>query len=415
MKLTYTLKTAYRSLTTHKLRAALTMLGIVMGVAAVMLVFAVGKGAESLILGQVQSLGAKTIAVVPGREPKGPTDPAIIEVFFSDSLKMRELEALKKSSNVPKLAEIMPMVFSVETVSYEGETFRPMVLGASELIARMFDLFPEEGLFFSDADVASRAAVALIGERVKDEFFGSSDAIGEKIRIKDKNFRVIGVLPKKGQLLFFNVDESIIVPYTTAQEYIFGIKHFNRFVIRVELEEDIEGTVVDIEATLRELHGITDPENNDFFVGTQAEITETLKAVTGTLTLFLTSVAAISLLVGGVGIMNVMLVSVAERTKEIGLRKALGATRRNILIQFLVEVAVLTGIGGLVGVFLGAGLSASVSLILTYLMDIAWPFTFPWGAAILGVAVSVFVGLVFGIYPAYVASKKSPVEAMRYE
>lgn len=415
MKASYTLKTAYRSLTTHRLRAALTMLGIVMGVAAVMLVFTVGKGAESLILGHVQSLGAKTIAVVPGREPKGPTDPAIIEALFSDSLKIRELEALKKSSNVPKLTEIMPMVFAVETASYEGETFRPMVLGASELIARMFDLFPEEGLFFSDADVVSRAAVALIGERVKDEFFGSSDAIGEKIRIKDKNFRVIGVLPKKGQLLFFNVDESIIVPFTTAQEYIFGIKHFNRFVIQVESEEDIEGTVYDIEATLRELHGITDPENDDFFVGTQAEITETLKAVTGTLTLFLTAVAAISLLVGGVGIMNVMLVSVMERTREIGLRKALGATRHNILIQFLVEAAALTGIGGLAGVFLGTGLSAAVSLVMTYFMDIAWPFTFPLGAAILGVAVSVFVGLVFGIYPAYVASKKSPMEAMRYE
>jgi len=415
MKFTYSVKTAIKRLIDHKSRSALTILGIVIGIAAIMLIAAIGQGAQNLIIGQIQSLGSNIIIVVPGKEPSGPTDPAITESFFSDSLKMRELEALKNKSNVPRASEIMPVVFGSESASYQGETFRPLVLGASTLIAEFFDLVPQEGVFYSEDDVLSAANVVVIGSEVKKELFGESNAIGEKIKVKDRNLRVVGVLPPKGQILFFNFDKTIVTPYTTAQQYLFGIKHFNRIIIQAETEADISQTARDVELTLRELHNITDPDNDDFFVTTQEGIADILKTVTGTVTLFLSSVAAIALIVGGIGIMNIMLVSVTERTREIGLRKAVGATKKAILLQFLLESTTITAIGGIIGVFLGTILSLGASLALTLIMDVPWSFSFPFSAAIIGLAVSTLVGLIFGIYPARKASLKSPIEALSYE
>jgi len=415
MKIKYTLRTAFISLKINKSRSILTILGIVIGITAIMLIMSLGVGAQELILSDIQSLGANTIIVMPGREPKGPTDPSAVESLYSDSLKQRELDALKNKSNVPKLKEIMPIVFSVETVSFSGETFRPTILGASDLLAKIFDIYPSQGAYFTDEQIKSKAKVALIGIKTKEELFGDSDAVGQKIKIKDQALEVIGVFPKKGQVLFFNADESVVMPYTTAQQYVFGIKHFNRIIIQVESESEIPRTVQDIEITLRNLHNIDNPDNDDFFVATQGEIADTLKTVTSVLTLFLVAVAAISLIVGGVGIMNVMLVSVTERTREIGLRKALGATEKNILFQFLIEAITITGSGGVVGILLGSILSFVAALGLSYFMGINWAFAFPLNGAILGLAVSVFVGLIFGIHPAYKASKKSPIEALIYE
>ncbi len=415
MTIKHTLKTAVISLKTHKTRSALTILGIVIGIAAIMLVMSLGGGAQQLILSEIQNIGSKTIAVAPGKEPKGPTDPSVIETFYGDSLKIRELEALKDKANIPKLAEIIPVVFGVEAASYERETFRPMIFGASDLITRIFNIFPEEGAFFTKEHIDSNAKVAVIGTEVKKELFGPSDAVGKKIKIKGQNIQVVGVLPKKGQVFIFNIDEAIIMPYTTAQQYIFGIKHFNRFIIQAESEADVPRTVADIERTLRELHNISDPENDYFFVATQAEAIETFKTVTDILTFFLVAVAAISLLVGSVGIMTMMLVSVTERTREIGLRKTLGATERNILFQFLIEAVIITASGGIIGILLGAFLSLALTTVLTYFMDISWPFSLPLFGAVLGLIVSAFIGLVFGLHPAYQASKKSPLEALRYE
>jgi len=415
MKITRSVKTATVGLFAHKSRSALTILGIVIGISAIILIASVGNAAESLILGQIESLGTNVIAVVPGKEPTGPTDPAAAESLFSDSLKQKELDALSNKSNLPNAAEIIPVVFSVESVAYENETFRPLVLGASEHVANLFDLTTEEGTFFTADDVQSISGVTVIGTEVKQELFGESSPIGEKIRVKDRNLRVIGVLPPKGQVLFFNFDETILVPYTTAQQYIFGIKYFNRIIIQAESEDYVDRTARDAELTLRELHNITDPDDDDFFIETQEGLSETLAAVTGSITLFLGAVAAIALVVGGIGIMNIMLVSITERTREIGLRKALGATNRNILLQFLFEAVLLTTIGGIIGVFLGILLSFTASMILTLVTDTSWPFSFPLSAAITGLIVSMLVGLIFGIYPAHKASLKSPIESLRYE
>ena len=412
MKLKHILRTALSGLKAHKTRSILTILGIVIGVTAVILVVSLGKGAQNLILGQIQGMGSKAIAVVPGREPSGPSD---IAQTFSDSLKDKDLDALERKENVPALSRIMPVVFGGASASYENETYRLTVLGVSEIVGDIFDLAPERGFFFTQEEVKSRSDVAVIGAKVKEELFGASEALGQKIKIKGRNFRVIGILPKKGQVSFFNFDDMALVPYTTAREYIFGIKYYHRFIIEARTEEEISRTVRDIEFTLRASHDIDDPSKDDFFVETQADLAARLGTITDVLTLFLASIAAISLLVGGVGIMNIMLVSVTERTREIGLRKAIGATNRDIMRQFLLEAVILTLAGGVVGVALGALLSFAASTALSRLAGLPWSFTFPLPAALAGLLVSSLVGLVFGLYPARQASLKSPMEALRYE
>src|SRR3989344_5097466 len=315
-------KIAFAGLKTNKTRSALTILGIVIGVTAIIMVVSLGQGAKNLILGQIEGIGARTIGIIPGRQPKGPTD---ILATLTASLKERDFAALGRKENVPHAADIMPVVFGSETASYEGETYRPTIFGGSELVA----------------DVRASADVVVLGQTVVEKLSPDRDLLGERIKIKGRNFLVVGILPKKGGASFINFDEMALMPYTTAQNYIFGIKHFNRMVVRADSEKYVDETVEDIKATLRELHGITDPDKDDFGIETQADALKTVGTISSTLTVFLAMVAAISLVVGGVGIMNIMLVSVTDRTREIGLRKALGATNRNILTQFLLEAIIL--------------------------------------------------------------------------
>jgi putative ABC transport system permease protein len=406
------IKTAFTGLKRNKSRSALTILGIVIGITAIILVMSLGKGAQDLILNQVRGLGSKTLIILPGRQPKGPTDAV---QMFGDSLKEKDIALLENKANVPDLARIIPIIFGSDSANYQGETYRLTIIGATEKVSKIFDTYPSEGSFFSEDDIKRNADVAVIGAKVKEQLFGNSEAIGEKIKIKNRNLKVVGVLPKKGQVSFFNFDEMAIIPYTTAQKYIFGKKYFDRLIVEAVSEEAVSRVVNDINLTLRNSHNITDPEKDDFHIETQAGLMSQISTITDVLTLFLLAVAAISLLVGGVGIMNIMLVSVTERTREIGLRKALGATKTNILIQFLLEAVFLTGAGGVVGIILGASFSFLASLVLGRVVGMSWSFTFPTSAAIVGLIVSGAIGLVFGLYPARQASQKSPIEALRYE
>ncbi|OGE80997.1 MAG: hypothetical protein A3E98_03770 [Candidatus Doudnabacteria bacterium RIFCSPHIGHO2_12_FULL_48_11] len=415
MKIRHSITTALKGLRSHKTRSGLTILGIVIGITAIILVMALGKGAQNLILVQIQGLGSKTLVIIPGREPSGPTDPSVIESLQSDSLGERELRELKKKENVPTLSKVMPIVFGTATSEYESETYRLTVLGATPLAEEMYDLEISDGSFFTEEDITARADVVIIGDKIRDELFGARPALNEKIKIKGRNFRVIGIMPKKGQVSFLNLDEVAFVPYTTAQQYIFGIRYYHRVAAEADSEENIDQTVADITATLRALHNIEDSSKDDFFIQTQADLASTVSTVTNVMTLFLVSVAAISLLVGGVGIMNIMLVSVTERTREIGLRKALGAKGSDILSQFLLEAVILTGIGGVIGILLGAFWAFVVSFVLSRVLSLDWAYAFPLTPALIGLVVSASIGLVFGLYPARAASKKSPIEALRYE
>lgn len=405
-------KTAFAGLRRNKSRSALTILGIVIGITAIILVMSLGQGAQDLILNQVRGLGSKTVIIMPGRQPKGPTDAA---QMFSDSLKNKDLELLKNKANVPDLSKVVPIIFGSDNATYENQIYRMTIFGATPDVGRIFDALPSDGTFFSDEDVKRSGDVVVLGSKVKEELFGGSEAVGEKVKIKNRSFKVVGVLPKKGQVSFFSFDEAAIIPYTTAQQYIFGRKYFDRLIIEASSEEAVPRLVNDINLTLRGSHNITDPDKDDFHVETQAALMSQISIITDVLTLFLLAVAAISLLVGGVGIMNIMLVSVTERTREIGLRKALGATKNNILVQFLLEAVFLTATGGVIGIILGASFSFLSSLVLGKVIGMAWSFTFPTSAALIGLFVSAGIGLIFGLYPARQASLKSPMEALRYE
>ena len=405
-------KTAFFGLRANKMRSILTIIGIIIGISSIMLVMSIGRGAEDLILNQIRGLGSRTIIIEPGREPSG---PSMLAEIFTDSLKIREVEALKNPANVPGLKGLTPVVMRVMPVTFENETLRTNIIGISELMFEILDIYPSEGYLFGNEDVKQMASIAVIGSEVKRKLFGHSDALGQKIKIKGKNFKIIGIVPPKGQVALFNVDDMVAVPYTTAQKYIAGINYFSPLIVQAENEEIVPRVANDIKITLRGLHNITDPEKDDFHITTKADAVERVNTVTGIITALLVSVAAISLVVGGIGIMNIMLVSVTERTREIGLRKAIGATDNNILAQFLTEAVMLTFAGGIAGIIVGTGLSFIGSLVLSKFVARDWPFSFPLEATILALGVSVFVGIIFGLQPARQASRKSPIEALRYE
>ena len=408
----HAIKTAITGLLTNRSRSVLTIFGIVIGITAIMLVISLGAGAKALILGQVQGLGTNTIAIIPGREPTGPSD---VSALYSDSLKIKDVIALQKKTNVPDLKVIMPTVFGAGTASYSAEAYQVTIFGATEYLAQIFDLHPNNGEFFTNDDVLSRGDVAVIGSKVVEHLFGNNDPIGQKIKVKGRSFKVVATLPPTGGGSLFNFDSMILMPYSTAQDYLLGIKYFNRIIMQTYTDAQVPVTAFDIAQTLRDSHNITDPTKDDFTVQTQQDLANRLGTITTALTWFLVAVASIALFVGGVGIMNIMLVAVTERTKEIGLRKSLGATDKDILTQFLLEAVMLTGLGGIVGIILGTVLAYIIAYGLSKGLGINWQFVFPWMGAILGFGVSTLIGLVFGGYPASQASKKSPIEALRYE
>lgn len=407
------LKMSIIGLTTHKSRSLLTILGIVIGIMSITLVMAIGQSAQNLILGEVQGLGSNNVFIVPGKQPKGPMDGGAS--LLSDSLKTKDLQDMEKKSNVPNAVRVIPFVFGPVAASYGSDIYHTMALGSNELAFDAYNLRTKEGDLLTKEDIAQKSDAVIIGQKVVDHLFGMSDPVGQKIKIKNRNYRVAGVLEQKGTAAFMDFNDAILMPYTTVQEYILGIKHIQRIAVQADSPEDVANVAKDVTILLRNNHNITDPANDDFFVQTQADMMKTIKTLTDTLTILLSAVAAISLLVGGIGIMNIMLVSVTERTREIGLRKALGATNNNILTQFLTEAVILTMAGGVAGVFFGLSFSYLGLLITQKFAGLNFAFSVPVFGVVLGVSISIIIGLVFGIYPARQAARKSPIEALRYE
>jgi putative ABC transport system permease protein len=375
-----------------------------------------GQSAQQLILGEVQGVGSNLIIVIPGAPANGKfAAPASAQGIVITSLRQRDMDALKRE---PSISGVAGEVRGQADVVYGNNNARISYNGVTDNFFTIRNLDVGVGSVLSAGDIASENHVVVIGPELATTLFGTAiTPVGKMIRLNNISFRVVGVLSKGGNGPF-GVDQGnlVIMPIGIAQKQLLGISYLNDIIVEAHPAYDVSFVKSRITFTLRQNHGITDPNKDDFDSRTQEDILSLLGDITSVLTLFLAAIASISLLVGGIGIMNIMLVAVTERTKEIGLRKAVGATNGDILQQFLIESILLTLTGGVVGIALGAAIVGIVYFVLTtFFTSLGWVFAFPLSSVTMGLLVSTVSGLVFGIYPARQAGKKNPIDALRYE
>jgi len=400
------LREALESLNGNKLRTGLTMLGIVIGVAAVVSMLAIGHGAESSITDTIEGFGTNLLFISTDRDVTNP-----------ESLTMADAEALEESESAPSIATVAPIVTTSKDVSFAGNSMSTTITGLTEAYASVRNEEVETGRFITSDDVAENNTVAVIGMDIVDELFDGSttEALSNKLRIDNNLYQVVGVLESSGGTAMGSSDTQVYVPLSTAQSRLIAKTDANNEVNMIYVSaasaEVMDQATDEITTILRARHKLTGDDEDDFSVFSQETFTEAATQITDILTIFLGGIAAISLLVGGIGIMNIMLVSVIERTKEIGLRKAVGARDRDIMMQFVVESLVIGLVGGILGVLLGWGISSLISNIAGSTLNAKMS----WDAILLSVTFSITVGLVFGIYPASRAAKLEPVEALRTE
>ncbi len=400
---------AVRALSANKMRSSLTILGVVIGVAAVVALMAIGNGATAEITASIEGIGSNLITVYPGRMQTGPGGES-----QSGLLLLEDYEVL--SEQLVNITNIAPVYQSTYTVSQGKESLSISVYGSNEkyLEVNAFDL--DYGLNLTENDGRSDARVAVIGSKTADDLFGGLNPVGRKIKINGINFEIIGVTKEKGSSGFGSADDFILIPLETGYNKLFGamaIQDGERTLTTISISaanaDEVNTIMEQSEFLIRRVHRLNPSDESNFTVMSQSQLMSTLSGITTTLTIFLGAIAAISLLVGGIGIMNIMLVSVTERTREIGLRKAVGARKNQILTQFLVETILLSVLGGILGILMGVGIAA----LTTWLGLITAQVTS--ASILLAFGFAVAIGLFFGIYPAYRAAGLHPMEALRYE
>ena len=385
------------------------MLGIIIGVWSVVSLLAIGNGAQQAIVSQVQDIGTNLLNVVPGQPEEGGPRAVARPLTIDDA------EALRRG--VPEAAYVAPMYQGAATIVAGSVSRNVQVIGAPPDVAIVRDLEIDRGQFFTEDQNDGSRNVAVLGHQLSEDIFGEDDPIGQQIRLNGQSMRVVGVLAESGGLS--NEDEVVYVPLNTGYRSLFSgratgtsSREVSAVLMQIRNEDEIDTAIVKAEQVMRRRHDLADDgEEDDFTVFSQAQLLDIFGTITTTLTVFLGAIAGISLLVGGIGVMNIMLVSVTERTKEIGLRKAVGAKRRDILRQFLVEALVMSILGGLVGLAFGW---LTATLVGTFFGEYIVPIVTP-GAVILAVSFSAAVGLFFGIYPAQRAARLNPIQALRYE
>ncbi len=415
MNLYEALRMAANGLLANRTRSALTMLGILIGVTAVILLVAVGNGASVQINNQVQSLGANVIYVYPSNA-RG--SGGVSQGFGTgQSLTQADVDALNSKQQDPDVVAAIPIAQSGGQITYGNQNYFAPTTGTTPDFPQIRDYQLAEGSFFTADDVTARHRVVVLGQTVVDNLFGGTDPVGQTIKISRQSFRVIGVFAQKGGSGLGSQDNVVVAPITAVWAYLTGAR--GKVISQIVASASSAGTVTqaetEITTILLERHQISDPTQADFQLQSQQDILNQATSIATALTLVLGAIAGISLVVGGIGIMNIMLVTVTERTREIGIRKAIGARRRDILMQFLIEAMVLSGLGGALGIAVGALLAQEapkVSALAT--SGFPTPVVSPT-SVVLAFCVSVAIGLFFGIYPANRAARLHPIEALRYE
>ena len=402
------LKEALESLNANKLRTGLTMLGIVIGVAAVISMLAVGKGAGSSITSSIETMGSNLLFLKINDEATNP-----------EPLTLADAEAILESGGAPSVQAVAPTVSTNKEISFSGSSISTSITGLTPEYSTVRNEEVSVGRFISQEDVDNHATITVIGMDIVDELFDStSDALGSKLRIGNNLYRVVGVLESKGGTAMGSSDNQVFVPITTVQSRLITRSSAHEEVDLISISaansEVMNNAMNEVTSILRARHRINGDEEDDFTIFSQEAFTEAAESITGVLTVFLGGIAAISLLVGGIGIMNIMLVSVIERTKEIGLRKAVGARDRDIMLQFIVESLIIGLVGGIIGVLIGWGISSAISQV-AIMGGTPLNAKLSMDSILLAVTFSITVGLVFGIYPARRASQLEPVEALRTE
>ena len=408
MKFHAALQLSIRSLRLNLLRTTLTVLGVVIGVAAIVVVFAAGDAVRNLVTEEISSYGTDIIETEI-RLPKKRTASALAQVT---TLKVEDMEAVNKLANVK---QSYGAILGQQKVSWQGQSERSLLFGVSAPYVEIDQKsHPIEGRFFTAEEDRNQAMVAVIGYSLKEELFGDQSPLGKWIKIGHNKFQVIGVMQKRGRggNSQIDIDKSVYLPLKTLQKRILGVDYILYMVHQLKDPTKADDTAEEITSLLRERHGINDPDKDDFRVITMAEMMKTLNTVTNTVTWLLLAIVIISLIVGGIGIMNIMYVTVSERTPEIGLRKALGANYHDIVEQFLMEAVLITIWGSVIGIIIGLFLAWILSIVARH-FSIEWSFIFPWSGIGVAIIFSLACGLLFGFRPAQKAAKLDPVEALR--
>lgn len=415
MRLIDPIKISYKNLTAAKFRSFLTILGIIIGVASVILIMSIGQSAQALILDQVTGIGSNLISVTPGAsDDKGP--PAAAMGIKVTTLVYGDLEALRNGAKVPEVEDAAGYVMGSETAKYNGNSQVVSFTGTTASYINVENSEIAEGRFMNKTEEVDMSRVAVVGKNIVRDLFIGDDPIGKTMKLKDQNFTVIGVFKSKGGAGFgtSSVDDSVYIPLATAQKLILGIDYIAFIRAKAKSADLVPFALNNIKTTLRERHHIKKPSDDDFSVRDQAQALEMIKKITNVLRYFLLSIGTISLIVGGVGIMNTMLIVVNQRIREVGLRKAIGAKTRDIQTQFLIESSAISFFGGVLGIILGI-IFSWIAAVVMQALQYKWPLLISWQSILVATLVSIGIGVVFGMYPARKASRISPMEALRYE